>query len=172
VVWHTIKDSDGFIHLESGADGTRFELYFPATREPVADSTQAPGIQELKGAGEQILVVDDDPGQRDMLAVLLQKLGYQVLTAASGEDAVALVQEQAFDLVILDMILEPGMGGRETYEAILARWPGQKAIIASGYAETDDIRRTLELGAGEAVLKPYTIERIGKAIQAALHPTG
>lgn len=126
------------------------------------------GVQELKGAGQRILVVDDDSGQREMLAVLLERLGYRVMTASSGSEAVTLVQDQAFDLVILDMIMEPGMGGLETYEAILARWPRQKAIIASGYAETEDIRRTLEMGAQEAVLKPYTIERIGRAIQAAL----
>ena len=103
-----------------------------------------------------------------MLAVLLERLGYRTITAASGDEALALMQEGAFDLIILDMIMEPGMGGRETYEAILKRWPGQKALIASGYAETDDIRRTLALGAREAVLKPYTIERISRAIQAAL----
>ncbi len=172
VVWHTLKDSDGFINLSSGPEGTLFELYFPVTREAVQDPTQATGIQDLKGAGERILVVDDDSEQRDMLAVLLERLGYQVRTASSFDEAVSLVRDQAFDLVILDMILEPGRGGRETYEAILERWPGQKAIIASGYAETDDIRRTLELGAREAVLKPYTIERISRAIQAALRSRG
>jgi signal transduction histidine kinase len=168
VVWHTVKDSDGFIDLSTGPEGTLFELYFPGTREPVMDPAQIAGIQEFKGAGQRILVVDDDAGQRDMLAVLLDRLGYQILTASSADEAIALVQDQSFDLIVLDMILEPGKGGRETYEAILERWPGQKAIIASGYAETEDIRRTLALGAREAVLKPYTIERIGRAIQDAL----
>ena len=172
VVWHTVKDSAGFVNLNSRPEGTLFELYFPVTREPLLDSAQTAEIQELKGSGERILVVDDDSGQREMLDMLLERLGYRVLTAASAEEAVALVKDQAFDLVVLDMILEPGMGGRETYEAILKRWPGQKAIIASGYAETDDIRRTLALGAREAVLKPYTVERIGRAIQAALRSEG
>ena len=129
---------------------------------------QATELQELQGAGERILVVDDDPGQREMLAVLLERLAYRVRTAASGHEAIALMREEGFDLVILDMIMEPGMGGLETYEAILRRWPGQKAIIASGYAETEDIHRALDLGVREAVLKPYTIERIGQAIRAAL----
>lgn len=168
VVWHTVKDSGGFIHLASGTGGTLFELFFPATEEAVPDPAAAAGIEELRGSGQEILVVDDDPVQRDMLGVLLDRLGYRVATAASGAEAVALAQERSFDLIILDMILEPGMGGRETFEAILRRWPGQKAIIASGYAETEDIQHTLELGAREAVLKPYTLERIGRAIRDAL----
>jgi CheY-like chemotaxis protein len=122
----------------------------------------------LKGSGERILVVDDDPGQREMLGVLLERLAYRVSTASSGQEALAIMPEEGFDLVILDMIMEPGMGGLETFEAILRRWPGQRAIIASGYAETEDIRRSLALGVKEAVLKPYTIERIGTAIRAAL----
>jgi signal transduction histidine kinase/ActR/RegA family two-component response regulator len=168
VVWHTVKDSGGFLHLESSSSGTTFELFFPATVELVPDPTAASGLTELKGKGQRILVVDDDPVQRDMLGVLLDRLGYQVTTAASGEEAIRLAAEEAFDLIILDMILEPGMGGRETFEAIREHRPEQRAIIASGYAETEDIRRTLELGAREAVLKPYTLERIGRAIQDAL----
>lgn len=168
VVWHTVKDSGGFIHLASGAGGTTFQLFFPATEEAVPDPAAVAGIDDLRGSGQEILVVDDDPVQRDMLGVLLDRLGYRVTTAASGAEAVALVQERPYDLIILDMILEPGMGGRETYEAILRRWPGQRAIIASGYAETEDIQHTLGLGAREAVLKPYTLERIGRAIHDAL----
>jgi CheY-like chemotaxis protein len=134
----------------------------------VQDLASPATIQELKGHGEHILVVDDEPGQREILSLLLDCLGYRATLAASGEEAVALAQRERFDLLILDMIMEPGMGGRETYEVILQRWPGLKAIIASGYAETEDIRRTLQLGAGEAVLKPFTLERIGRAIQAEL----
>lgn len=122
----------------------------------------------MKGHGEHILVVDDEPELREILSLLLDRLGYRANFAASGEEAVALAQQERFDLLILDMTMEPGMGGRETYEGILQRWPGQKAIIASGYAETEDIQRTLKLGAREAVLKPFTLERIGRAIQGAL----
>lgn len=168
VVWHTLKDSDGYIQLASGPAGTQFELYFPATRDPLPELAPAATLQEMHGNGERILVVDDEPAQREMLTVLLERLGYRPQAASSGAEAVAMVQDQAFDLVILDMIMDPGMNGRETYEAILARWPGQRALIASGYAETEDIRRTLELGACEAVLKPYTLTRIGGAIRAAL----
>ena len=168
VVWHTVKDNDGFIDLRSGPEGTSFELLFPGTCEPVRDLGSPATIQELKGHGEHILVVDDEPELREILSLLLDRLGYRANFAASGEEAVALAQQERFDLLILDMTMEPGMGGRETYEGILQRWPGQKAIIASGYAETEDIQRTLKLGAREAVLKPFTLERIGRAIQGAL----
>ena len=168
VVWHTIKDSDGFIDLSSGPEGTTFQLFFPANYGPIPESTPSSTMQELKGHGEQILVVDDEAGQREILSLLLTHLNYRATPAASGEEAIALVQQQGFDLVILDMIMDPGIGGRETYEAMLRERPGQKAIIASGYAETEDIRKTLDMGAHDAVLKPYTIERIGRAILDAL----
>jgi signal transduction histidine kinase len=168
VVWHAVKDNDGFIDLQSGPEGTTFELFFPAVHEPATEVVQPSREDVPRGQGESILVVDDEPGQREILSLLLDRLGYRVTLAASGEEALALVQKTRFDLLILDMIMAPGMGGRQTYEAILAQCPGQRAIIASGYAETEDIHRTLELGAREAVLKPFTLERIGRAIRAAL----
>ena len=171
VVWHTVKGSDGFIDLSSGPTGSDFELYFPASREPAEGNPAMAPLNALLGNGERILVVDDEALQREIAAELLVRLGYQVTVVASGEEAVSLVKREAFDLVVLDMIMSPGMGGRETYEAMLRARPGQKAIIASGYAETDDIRRTLALGAGQAVLKPYTIQRFGRAVRDELHQT-
>ena len=134
----------------------------------MADAAAPIPVAELQGHGERILVVDDEPTQREIASELLARLGYQVVVAASGEEAVALTGRERFDLVVLDMIMAPGMGGRETYAAILSRQPGQRAIIASGYAETEDIRLTLEMGAGEAVLKPYTIESFGRAVRDEL----
>ena len=124
-------------------------------------------IEELLGHGEHVLVVDDEPGQRGIASELLTRLGYRVTVAASGEEAVALVERESFALVVLDMVMAP-LGGRETFAAILRRRPGQRAIIASGYAETDDIRATQAMGAGEAVLKPFTIERFGRAVRDEL----
>lgn len=168
VVWHTVKDNHGFVDVQSSAAGTTFELYLPPCREPAAGAQPPVPVKDLQGHGETILIVDDEPSQREIAAELLNRLGYRVTTATSGEEAVALVEHTAFDLVVLDMIMAPGIGGRETYEAILRRRPGQPAIIASGFAETEDIRRTLEMGAGAAVLKPYTIERIGTAVRDEL----
>lgn len=168
VVWHTVKDHDGFINVSSGERGTTFELYFPACRQQLAPTPAPLSVGDLSGNGESILVVDDDPTQREIASELLNRLGYDVTVAASGEEAVSLVTGKKFDLLVLDMVMGTGMSGRETYEAVLRVRPNQEAIIVSGYAETEDIRLTLDLGAGEAVLKPYTIERFGRAVRDQL----
>jgi len=168
VVWHTVKGADGFVDVRSGPAGTAFELYFPATREAPKAAPAPQPVAALAGHGERILVVDDEAAQRDIAGELLTRLGYRVTAAASGEEAVALAGRESFDLVVLDMVMTPGMGGRETCEALMRLRPDQRVIIASGYAETEDIRATLAMGAAEAVLKPYTIERFGTAVRDAL----
>jgi signal transduction histidine kinase/nitrogen-specific signal transduction histidine kinase/ActR/RegA family two-component response regulator len=168
VVWHTVKGHEGYVDVRSGPAGTTIELLFPACREEVSGPQPPVPIDEFRGIGERILVVDDEPAQRDIASELLTRLGYDVTAVASGEEAVARVEREAFDLVVLDMIMAPGMDGRETYEAILRLRPGQRAVIASGYAETADIRATLAMGAGPAVLKPYTVEGFGLAVREAL----
>ncbi len=72
------------------------------------------------------------------------------------------------DLPILDMKMEPGIDGLETFEKILKINPGQKAIIASGYSETDRVRKTLKLGAGQYIKKPYTIKKLALALKKGL----
>lgn len=168
MVWHTVKDNHGFVDIRGGSAGTTFELFFPVCREDAADAPAPIPLESLRGHGERILVVDDDAGQRDIASELLERLGYVVEVAASGDEALTRIGAARFDLVVLDMIMAPGMGGRETYEAILRLRPGQPAIVASGFAETADIQRTLEMGAGEAILKPYTIERMGAAVRNEL----
>jgi CheY-like chemotaxis protein len=102
---------------------------------------------------------------------MLRYLGYRVSTVASGEAAEAFVRDAPVDLLVLDMIMEPGIDGQETLRRILDFRPGQKAIIASGYAESEKVKETLLLGAAGFVKKPYSLEQIGRAVKAAL-PAG
>ncbi len=164
VVWNTVQDHDGAILVDSNEGGTTFALYFPLTREEEEKEKNKVGFCDLQGRGELILVVDDDPLQRDIATQMLVLLGYRVEAAASGEEAVAFMRNQSADLVLLDMIMEPGLGGLETYLQILALHPGQKAVIASGYSQTEDIRKTMELGAGGYIRKPYTMEELAMAV--------
>lgn len=168
VVWHTVHDHDGFIDVQSDSTGTSIELWFPACHEPVTEAPLPVAIEDLRGRGERILVVDDELPQREMALELLSRLGYQAEAVATGEEAISRVRHEPFDLLILDMILGPGLDGRATYAGVLQVRPGQKAIVASGYAETEDIRETLAMGAGASVLKPYTLERMGQAIRREL----
>jgi PAS domain S-box-containing protein len=168
VVWGTVKDHKGYIDIQSRVgEGTTVSVYIPATRLQAGHRASALSIEELKGNGESILVVDDVKEQREIATDLLELLGYTVTTAASGEEAVVYMQNNTSDLLILDMIMD-GMDGLDTYEQILAMHPNQKAIIASGYSETNRVARIQRLGAGTYIRKPYTLEKIADAIQREL----
>ena len=169
VVWGTVKDHRGYIDIQSSeGQGTEVTLYFPVTRKVSARESKIASIQEYMGNGEAILVVDDIEEQRLIATEILEKLGYHVTTAASGRAAVAYIHNHRADLVMLDMIMEPGIDGLETYRQILEIHPGQKAIIASGYSESVRVKATQRLGAGTYVKKPYLLEKIGRAVKAEL----
>ncbi|MCU0289832.1 MAG: ATP-binding protein [Acidobacteria bacterium] len=169
VVWGTMKDHKGNINIinEEGK-GTTFELFFPVCREPIPGEKAMVSIKQYVGSHERILVVDDVPEQRDISSLILTSLNYQVAAVASGEAAVEYMETNPIDLVILDMIMDPGMDGLDTYREIIKRHPGQKAIISSGYSETQRVREAQRLGAGSYVKKPYTLEKIGLAVRSEL----
>jgi len=169
VVWGTVKDHKGYIDVQTAIGaGTTFYLYFPVTREQLKVAEPASRVEAYKGNGETILVTDDVKEQRDIAQRIFSALGYTVNTAESGEKAVEYVEKNAVDLIILDMIMSPGIDGLETYERILKLRPGQKAIIASGFSETDRIRKCKEIGIKQYIKKPYTIEAIAQAVRAEL----
>jgi signal transduction histidine kinase/ActR/RegA family two-component response regulator len=169
VVWGTVHDHNGYIDIKSTpGEGTTFHLYFPSTDEPLQTEIEHISMDRYKGNGESILVVDDVEEQRNIADKILTKLGYSVASSASGEEAVEYMQNQSADLVILDMIMDPGMDGLETYRRIIEHHPDQKSIIASGYSETGRVEEIQRLGAGEYIRKPYSIEKIGLAVKKAL----
>lgn len=169
VVWRTVKDHHGYINVESVmGKGTTFILYLPVTRERIRGERTGVTLSEYMGKGERVLVVDDVEGQRDLAAEMLRKLNYQVESVASGEEAVAYLKEKEVDLIVLDMIMDPGMDGLETYRRIVANHPQQKAIIVSGFSETEHVRAAQALGAGPYVRKPYNLEKLGMAVRKEL----
>ncbi len=169
VVWNVVQDHEGYIDVQSTENGTIFELYFPITREALADRESSPAIGDYKGAGETILVVDDVETQREIACNMLNILGYKTEAVSNGEEAVKSLQEHTVDLILLDMIMDPGINGRETYERVIKIHPNQKAVIASGFAETDEVREAQRIGAGRFVKKPFTLEKIGFAIKYELN---
>lgn len=169
VVWGTVKDHHGYIDVQSAEGrGTTFKLYLPVTRTAVAEINRSYNLEEYLGQGESILVVDDMPEQRQIATMMLEKLGYTVSTAASGAKAVDWVVENPVDLVVLDMIMDPGIDGLETYQQIKNIHPDQKVVIASGFSETDRVKAAIELGVSEYVRKPYSLEKIGLSVRRAL----
>ncbi|MCP3898832.1 MAG: response regulator, partial [Desulfobacteraceae bacterium] len=168
VVWGTVQDHNGFINVESEVGvGTDFYLYFPATQKTVADRAKT-SVEYHRGNLETILIIDDIFEQREIASKMLGKLNYSVATASSGEEGVEYIKNNAVDLIVLDMIMDPGIDGLETYRRILKYNPSQKAIIASGFSENERVREARRLGAGQYLKKPYTFEKIGFAVNKEL----
>ncbi|MCP3901469.1 MAG: response regulator [Desulfobacteraceae bacterium] len=168
VVWNTVQDHNGYIHVIADENGTTFELYFLITRDEILDTDQRLPIKDYKGNKETILVVDDVESQREISCKMLDILGYNTKAVSSGEKAVEYLKLHNVDLVLLDMIMDPGINGRETYEMIIQIHPQQKAIIASGYAQTDEVKKAQQLGVSQFIRKPFTLERIGLAVKKGL----
>ncbi len=169
VVWGTVKDHGGYIDVESiEGEGTTFTLYFPVTRQEAEKDMSSLSIKDYLGNKESILVIDDMEEQRYVAKGMLEKLSYSVTTADSGEDAIDYLKTNSADLLVLDMIMDPGIDGLETYKRILKLHPGQKSIITSGFSETDRVKEAQNLGAGVYVKKPYMLEKIGMAVKKEL----
>ena len=170
VVWGTVQDHHGYIDVTSRkGDGTTFDLYFPLSRQMAAEKEDSIDLESIKGNRESLLVVDDMESQRKIATHLLSRLNYQVHAVENGEDAVLFLQENTVDMVILDMLMGVGMDGLETYKKILRLHPGQKAIIASGFSETERVKEAQRLGAGAYIRKPYIINTLGSIIKKELH---
>lgn len=169
VVWGTVEDHNGFIDIKSEiGKGTTFTLYFPATRKDADGNTQPITAGLSAGRGEMVLVVDDVEDQRKIAEEMLRKIGYRTASVSNGKEAVEYVTGNPVDLLILDMIMEPNMDGLETYRRVIQMRPGQRAVITSGFSETDRVKEAQRLGAGRYLKKPYTLEAIAVAVREEL----
>jgi CheY-like chemotaxis protein len=115
-----------------------------------------------------ILVVDDVAEQREVGVALLEALGYEAHAVASGEAALKVLAKQSVDLLLLDMIMEPGIDGLETFERARALRPDQRAIIASGYSKSDRVERAMAMGASGFIRKPYRLQDLAGIVSKAL----
>ena len=114
-----------------------------------------------------ILLVDDDAAFRHVMAGELRRMGHEIVTAASGEEAVARVEQREPEIVLLDLRL-PGMDGLETLKAIRGRNASIEVIMLTAYETVDTIRRALRLGACDYLNKPFDIATIRKAVATAM----
>ncbi len=169
VVWGTVKDHKGYIDVQSTEEkGTTFKLYFPVTNQQPDENRDRLKIEDHMGKGESILVVDDVEQQRQITSTMLETLGYSVTSLSSGEEAVEYLNNHSADLMVLDMIMDPGIDGLETYRRISKQYPDQKAIIASGFSETKRVKKVQKLGAGQYIKKPYTLKEISVVVRSEL----
>ena len=168
LIWSTVKDHGGFIDVQSTeGKGSIFNLYFPVTRQNVSEMEEHSALEDCLGT-ESVLIVDDIPEQREIATIMLQKLGYAIHSVANGEEAIEYLKHQKADILVLDMIMEPGIDGYETYKSIIKNNPGQKAIIVSGFSESELVKEAQGLGAGEYIRKPYSLNTIARALRTEL----
>jgi CheY-like chemotaxis protein len=169
VVHSVIHDHDGCIDIQSESGvGTTFQLYLPMERTLDVASDESDSLPH--GNNERILVADDDPLQRRLAHTALERIGYHVTVAASGEEAVDLAARNSYDLLIVDMIMD-GIDGAETFSRIRAIHPQQTAIVLSGYASGDRVKDAMAMGARQFLPKPVRLPALARAIRSALHPS-
>jgi PAS domain S-box-containing protein len=172
VVWGTVEDHHGYIDVQSAEGaGTHITVWFPATRKESVSQMPSNSLDDYKGAGETLLVVDDSKEQRQIATKIIEQLGYVAKSVESGERAIALLEQESADLLILDMIMAPGIDGFETYCRVKKMYPHQKAIVTSGYAETERVKMAKRMGVGGYLKKPYTVHNLACAIKAELNRT-
>jgi len=164
IVWNTMQDHDGGVLVHSSERGTHFDLYFPATDKEFVNNSEPPPLSKLQGNGETILIIDDEPRLCETTSTLLHELGYKTVCKKSGEDAFTYLQNNTVDLLLLDMLMDPGMNGRQTYEQILTIYPEQKALLVSGFSKNTEVNKALALGAYGFIKKPYSLPELGEAI--------
>ena len=169
-VYGIIKAHGGYIDVESQkGHGTTFFIYLPASKETIGEEVKIPGTIE-KGK-ETILLVDDEEIILDVGEALLTSLGYTVLIAHGGKEAIEIVnttlESSPPDLVILDMIM-PHMGGGETYDKLKEIHPTIKVLLSSGYSIDGQATEILKRGCNGFIQKPFTMRELSKAIREVL----
>ncbi|HPC82008.1 MAG TPA: PAS domain S-box protein [Thermoanaerobaculaceae bacterium] len=171
VVQGIVGSHNGRVEVESRVgEGTVVRVELPTARQRACHEKRA--AEEYPGVipeawGERILVIEDEPGAREALRSILATLGYRPHAVASGEEALALPAEPAFELVLTDVML-PGRSGPDTAVELRSRWPGLKVVLMSGYAEDDAVRHVIRIGGVRFLQKPFSMGILARELRAAL----
>lgn len=170
LVHRIVSDHGGFLdaQVERG-QGNVYSIYLP-----LAVGQETLDLKPDFTGGECVLIVDDYEEHRRTAGEILRNLGYQVLTASNGREAVRIFEaslkedQRPIDLVVIDLVLGDEFDGVETYKRLIELRPGQPAVLVSGFADIARIVEARKLGIRQSVQKPYTTETLGAAVRAAL----
>jgi CheY-like chemotaxis protein len=166
-----IRNHGGIITVDSiPKKGTTFNIYLPTSDKPIPQERQEP--QHIIRGEETILLVDDEEMILDVGRQMIEKLGYRVLTAKSGEEAFDIYVhfQDRIDLVILDMIM-PDLNGGETYNRLKKRDPGVKVLLSSGYSIEGEAKEILGRGCNGFIQKPFNIHVLSQRLRKILDQT-
>jgi len=164
--WGIVRNHNGYIDLRTVVGkGTTFDIYFPAV-DPVAvqEIEKEPVLQKGKG---KILFVDDEPILRETTAGFLKILGYDVVEAANGEEALEIYRGGGFDLVLTDLIMQP-MDGAALFDEIIRFDPNVNLYVLSGFHKDEVVQSMLEKGAKGFLEKPVRFAKLEATVKTAL----
>ncbi len=172
-VYGIVKQSGGFIFVDSDLGrGAAFKIYFPAATGVAAASPSPSGRRSIGGA-ETILLVEDEDAVRSMLHAVLQRVGYTVLDASRGAEALRLAgEERPIDLIVTDVVM-PEMGGRDLVERVTRLRPGIKVLYLSGYADDAIVRHGVHHPEVAFLPKPFSVAALTNKVRQVLdEPSG
>ncbi|MGD9330556.1 MAG: PAS domain S-box protein, partial [Desulfobacterales bacterium] len=160
-----IKNHNGYIDVHSRpGKGAIFTIYLPATEEKVQVSDEK--VAELVPGNETIMLVDDEKAILDACSSMLKKLGYKVIIARGGHEAIDIYQKRQaqIDLVILDIIM-PDLKGGEVFDRLVAINPGVRVLLSSGYSIEDQAAEIISRGCDGFIQKPYQLDQLHQRIR-------
>ncbi len=166
----TINNHSGVITVYSErGHGTTFNIYLPVSKDKITHASATPHSSDVVKGTETVLLVDDEKMILDVGSQMLEEMGYNVLMAGGGVEAVEVVEDNPdeVDLVILDMVM-PGIGGRETYEKLKEINPDIVVLLASGYSVTSEVTNMLKQGCNAFIQKPFNMKQLSWKIREVL----
>jgi PAS domain S-box-containing protein len=167
-VYGIVKNHDGFINVYSEkGEGTTFNFYLPTSEEEIVDEKEL--AEDILKGSETVLLVDDEDMIIDVGKPILEQMGYNVLTATGGKEALDIYEKkkQEIGIVILDMIM-PGIGGGDTYDRLKELNPDIKVLLSSGYSITGQATKILERGCDGFIQKPFNVMGLSRKIRGIL----
>ena len=168
VCYSVVRNHRGYIKVESTLGvGTTFHIYLPVF-EGHQHNRKSGEEGAFSASGGSILVMDDEDSIRDMMGDILSSYGYTVDFARNGEEAISLYQDNAYDVVILDLTIPGGMGGKETMKELLLIDPYVKVIVSSGYSSDPIMSDYKQYGFRDVMAKPYKIEELEEVIERVI----
>ena len=166
-----VKQHDGYIDVHSVVgEGTTFHIYLPA-QQPVGEDVDIPDLySDIRGSGETLLLVEDDYSTREAMKTLLVDSNYHVLTAANGQEALDIYEQQADNIamVVSDMVM-PVMGGVALYQNLMERWPDVKMLFITGHPVKEQDQTLLESGNVHWLQKPFSAGVFNAVVHSFLH---
>jgi signal transduction histidine kinase/DNA-binding response OmpR family regulator len=168
-VYGIIKGHHGFIEVDSAvSSGTTFYVFIPASENVIPEAEENPADILFTGQGK-VLLVDDEEGVLDIGRSMIETMGYDVMVARTGEEAIEMYKSHPgfIDLVLLDMIM-PGLNGGKVYDRLKVLDPKVKVLLISGYSIEGEAKEIIARGCNGFLQKPFKIKELSKKIRDVL----